>query len=80
MAADCRPRVTPLTHLSTKAAHLLPRPLVRSSAAAQFHLPKGVDAGDHFVVEDNPETQVLTLRKVKDGGDWFGIYGNAPIP
>ena len=26
------------------------------------------------------ERQVLTLRKVKDGGDWFGIYGNAPIP
>ncbi|MGE3310532.1 MAG: AbrB/MazE/SpoVT family DNA-binding domain-containing protein [Limisphaerales bacterium] len=34
--------------------------------------------GDHFVVEDNPETQVLTLRKVKGGGNWLEVYMECP--
>ena len=40
----------------------------------------GLRAGDHFVVEDHPETQVVTLRKVKDRGDWFGVYMQCPHP
>lgn len=27
----------------------------------------GLQEGDHFVVEDNPDTQVVILRKVKEG-------------
>jgi AbrB family looped-hinge helix DNA binding protein len=60
------------------------------SSRGQIGIPQSVrerchlQAGDHFVVEDNPETQVLTLRKVKHGGDWFGIYmefpGTSPAP
>ena len=38
----------------------------------------GLRDGDHFVVEDNPETQVVTLRKVKKGGDWFQVYMECP--
>lgn len=54
------------------------------SSRGQIVIPQSVrerchlQPGDHFVVEDNPETQVLTLRKVKDGGDWFGIYMECP--
>jgi len=38
----------------------------------------GLRAGDHFVVEDQPETQVVTLRKVKNRGDWFSVYMECP--
>jgi len=54
------------------------------SSRGQIVIPQSVrercdlQPGDHFVVEDNPETQVLTLRKVKKGGDWFGIYMQCP--
>lgn len=54
------------------------------SSRGQIVIPQSVrercqlQAGDQFVVEDNPETQVLTLRKVKEGGDWFGIYMECP--
>lgn len=54
------------------------------SSRGQIVIPQSVrercqlQAGDQFVVEDNPETQVLTLRKVKAGGDWFGIYMECP--
>jgi len=34
--------------------------------------------GDHFVVEDDPEHQVVTLRKVKDAGHWFDVYMQCP--
>ncbi|MBI4327699.1 MAG: AbrB/MazE/SpoVT family DNA-binding domain-containing protein [Chloroflexi bacterium] len=34
--------------------------------------------GDHFVVEDDPEQQVLTLRKVRDAGHWFEVYMQCP--
>ena len=54
------------------------------SSRGQIVIPQSVrercqlQAGDQFVVEDNPETQVLTLRKVKGGGDCFGIYMECP--
>lgn len=40
----------------------------------------GLREGDHFVVEDNPETHVVILRKVKTAGDWFEIYMQCPEP
>ena len=36
--------------------------------------------GDHFAVEANPETQEVTLRKIKDRGDWFEVYMQCPEP
>lgn len=36
--------------------------------------------GDHFVVEANPETQAVTLRKIKDRGNWFDVYMQCPEP
>jgi AbrB family looped-hinge helix DNA binding protein len=38
----------------------------------------GLQEGDHFVVEDNPDTQVVILRKVKEGDDWFSVYMQCP--
>ena len=35
-------------------------------------------AGDHFVVEDKPRRQVITLRKVPDAARWFGVYMQCP--
>jgi AbrB family looped-hinge helix DNA binding protein len=34
--------------------------------------------GDHFVVEDNPSTQIVVLRKVKPPGEWFDVYMECP--
>ncbi|HUS37632.1 MAG TPA: AbrB/MazE/SpoVT family DNA-binding domain-containing protein [Verrucomicrobiae bacterium] len=34
--------------------------------------------GDHFIVEDDPSNQVVTLRKVKPPGDWFDVYMQCP--
>jgi AbrB family looped-hinge helix DNA binding protein len=34
--------------------------------------------GDHFIVEDNPSTQEVVLRKIKPPGDWFDIYMQCP--
>jgi AbrB family looped-hinge helix DNA binding protein len=34
--------------------------------------------GDHFIVEDDPSSQVVTLRKVKPPGDWFDVYMQCP--
>jgi AbrB family looped-hinge helix DNA binding protein len=34
--------------------------------------------GDHFVVEDNPEAQAITLRKVRESGHWFEVYMECP--
>jgi AbrB family looped-hinge helix DNA binding protein len=36
--------------------------------------------GDHFLVEDNPETQIVTLRKVGNRDDWFEVYMQCPHP
>ena len=36
--------------------------------------------GDHFLVEDNPETQQVTLRKVQDLENWFEVYMQCPYP
>ena len=36
--------------------------------------------GDHFVVEDDPEAQAVTLRKVKGKGPWFDVYMQCPHP
>ena len=40
----------------------------------------GLCEGDHLLVEDNPETQVVVLRKVKDLGSWFDVYMECPGP
>ena len=34
--------------------------------------------GDHFLVEDNPSTQEVILRKIKPAGDWFDVYMQCP--
>ena len=34
--------------------------------------------GDHFIVEDNPSTQMVILRKVKAPEDWFDVYMQCP--
>lgn len=34
--------------------------------------------GDHFIVEDNPSTHEVILRKVKPPGDWFDVYMQCP--
>ncbi len=36
--------------------------------------------GAHFLVEDNPDTQVVVLRKVKREKDWFSVYMQCPEP
>lgn len=36
--------------------------------------------GDHFVVEDDPERQLVTLRKVTKAGQWFEVYQQCPHP
>jgi AbrB family looped-hinge helix DNA binding protein len=38
----------------------------------------GLGEGDHFVIEDDPETQVVVLRKVKNPGQWFEVYMQCP--
>ena len=38
----------------------------------------GLSEGDHFVVEDDPERQPVTLRKVRDSGHWFEVYMQCP--
>ena len=38
----------------------------------------GLREGDHFTVEDNPDAQVVVLRKVKPPGDWFSVYNECP--
>lgn len=40
----------------------------------------GLDEGDHFVVEDDPEHRVVTLRKVNKAGHWFDVYMQCPHP
>lgn len=57
------------TTLSSRGEIVIPRLVLE-----RCHL----QAGDQFVIEDYPDMQVLTLRKVKGGGDWFGIYMECP--
>jgi AbrB family looped-hinge helix DNA binding protein len=38
----------------------------------------GLREGDHFSVEDSPETQSVTLRKLKGRGDWIEVYMQCP--
>ena len=40
----------------------------------------GLREGDHFLVEDDPERQAITLRKLKCSGDWFDVYLQCPHP
>ncbi len=40
----------------------------------------GLQEGDHFVVEDNPATKAVILRKVKPAGEWFEVYMQCPAP
>ena len=56
------------------------------SSRGQVVIPQAVrercrlNEGDHFVVEDDPERQSVTLRKVKDSGHWFEVYLQCPEP
>jgi AbrB family looped-hinge helix DNA binding protein len=56
------------------------------SSRGQIVIPQAIrercrlGEGDHFVIEDDPERQALTLRKVKKAGDWFGVYMECPHP
>lgn len=38
----------------------------------------GLKEGDHFVLEDNPDTQVVTLRKVKPPENWVEVLLQCP--
>jgi AbrB family looped-hinge helix DNA binding protein len=40
----------------------------------------GLREGDHFVVEDNPDTQVVTLRKIKPARNWVDVLLECPEP
>ena len=40
----------------------------------------GLQEGDHFVLEDNPETQVVTLRKIKPRENWVDVLLQCPQP
>lgn len=54
------------------------------SSRGQIVIPQEVrdrcqlGAGDHFVVDDDPEQQTVVLRKVRDKGRWFEIYMECP--
>ena len=54
------------------------------SSRGQIVIPQPVrdrcklDAGDHFAVEDDPERQTVTLRKVQAPGQWFEVYMQCP--
>lgn len=54
------------------------------SSRGQIVLPRevrercGLRQGDHFTVEDNPESQIVILRKIKVPGDWFDVYMQCP--
>jgi AbrB family looped-hinge helix DNA binding protein len=54
------------------------------SSRGQIVIPQAVrercrlGEGDHFVIEDDPETQVVVLRKVKNPGQWFEVYMQCP--
>jgi AbrB family looped-hinge helix DNA binding protein len=56
------------------------------SSRGQVVIPQAVrercrlNEGDHFVVEDDAERQVVTLRKVKSSGHWFEVYMQCPQP
>lgn len=56
------------------------------SSRGQIVIPQAVrercdlQEGDHFVVEDNPTTKVVILRKVKPPGEWFEVYMQCPVP
>jgi AbrB family looped-hinge helix DNA binding protein len=40
----------------------------------------GLKEGDHFLLEDNPETQVVTLRKIKPTENWVDVFLQCPKP
>ena len=40
----------------------------------------GLREGDHFVVEEHPATQAVTLRKMKNQSNWFDVYMQCPYP
>lgn len=54
------------------------------SSRGQVVIPQAVRercqlrTGDHFVVEDNPEAQAITLRKVRESERWFEVYMECP--
>lgn len=56
------------------------------SSRGQIVIPQAVRerchlrAGDHFLVEEDPETQAVTLRKVRNQGQWFEVYVQCPHP
>ena len=60
------------------------RVIATMSSRGQIVIPQEVREscqlreGDHFAVEANPETQAVTLRKIKDRGDWFDVYMQCP--
>ena len=54
------------------------------SSRGQVVIPQAVreccqfGEGDHFLVEADPGQQVVTLRKVKAGDNWFAVYMACP--
>ena len=38
----------------------------------------GLGAGGHFAVDDDPDRQTVTLRKVQAPGQWFGVCMECP--
>jgi AbrB family looped-hinge helix DNA binding protein len=54
------------------------------SSRGQIVIPQPVrdrcrlGAGDHFAVDDDPDRQTVTLRKVQAPGKWFEVYMQCP--
>jgi len=56
------------------------------SSRGQLVIPQSVRKrcrlreGDRFLIDDNPETQVVILRKITQAGNWFETYMQCPYP
>lgn len=40
----------------------------------------GWGVGDHLLVEDHPDQQSITLRKVEKSGNWLQVLKECPYP
>jgi len=54
------------------------------SSRGQIVIPQEVrercklEEGDHFIVEDNPSSQTVTIRRIKTPDSWFEVLKQCP--
>ena len=54
------------------------------SSRGQIVIPRevrercGLQEGDHFIVEDNPATETVVLRRIRGRAEWFEVYMECP--